>query len=115
MYGIAKRPLQIGIDLDDTITANTDMFKEIIAVFKKYGCDVWIVTARDKDYHCEISREFEKIVDGIIFCSNKAKQDVVEIDIWIDDFPLAITHDFKEVYWIPGEEIIKQRFVKNNK
>jgi len=112
MYGSQTKPLSIGIDLDDTITKAPEMFKEIISTLKKFGCEVYIVTARDKGYHCEVSREFEPLVDNIIFCSNKAKQDVAEIDIWIDDFPLAITHDFKETCWSAGEGVLKRMEVR---
>jgi hypothetical protein len=112
MYGSSKKPLQIGLDLDDTITKNTKMFKDIIKIFKQYGCAVWIVTARNTNYHCDISKDFLPLVDGIIFCSNIAKQDIAEIDIWIDDFPLSITHDFKETCWTPGKGIIERMEVK---
>lgn len=112
MYGQKRKAISVGIDLDDTISLAPEMFKQIIAVLKKFGCDVYIVTARDKNQHCELSREFEPLVDAVIFCSNKAKQDVAEIDIWIDDFPLAITHDFKETCWVAGEGIVKRMEIK---
>lgn len=106
MYGVSRRPLTFGLDFDDTVTRNPDLFKEIIAVIIKYGAEVYITTARDKSMWCEqLSKFVEETNITVIFTSTKAKQDVAEVDIWIDDFPLAITHDFKETGWTPSSSI----------
>jgi len=105
-------PLKIGLDFDDTITKAPDMFKEIIRVIRSFGNEVHIVTARDKGCWCEMLREFEPLVNSVVFCSNVAKDDIAVIDIWIDDFPLAITHDFKETCWVPGKGVTKRMEVK---
>jgi len=36
----------------------------------------------------------------------------VDIDIWIDDFPLAITHSFKEYIFSTGKKLIEEKWVK---
>lgn len=107
MYGMVMRKRTIGIDFDDTITLAPEMFKEIIGVLTKHGFEVYITTARVEDTWCDQLREFEPLVERVIFCSHKAKCDVVEMDIWIDDFPLAITHDFESAKWVAGEEAQK--------
>ena len=108
MYGIRKRILAIGIDFDDTITAAPEMFEEIIGIIKKHRHYVVIVTARDEGDYDDMLVEFEKIVDAVQFTNGRAKQDEAEgIDIWIDDFPLHITHNFNEGVFEAGEKVGK--------
>jgi len=111
MYSGNFKRIIFGIDLDDTITKDPELFKELISIIRGYGHEVYIVTARHHGYHCDVSKEFEPLVDGIIFCGTKAKMDIADIDIWIDDFPLAITHDFKETRWVPGKTITEEKMV----
>ncbi len=112
MYNAKTKKLAIGIDYDDTITVHPNMFKDIINVFRKYGCDLYIVTARAQGDYSDNLKDYLDIVDGIIFSEATAKQDIAEIDIWIDDFPLAITHDWKEYYFTPGKKILSGKWVK---
>jgi hypothetical protein len=108
MYGSKDRRLIFGIDFDDTITKDLGLFVTLIDVMKQYGADVYIVTARQENGWCPTLREFSEKVDvKVIFSGAKAKHDVAEIDIWIDDFPLAITHDFKEYGWRPSKSTEK--------
>jgi len=107
MYGSSPHHLKIltfGIDFDDTITEAPLLFKKIIKLIKDEGHNVLIVTAREENGYCEQLKEFEKLVDKVIFTSQKAKADVVEVvDIWIDDFPLAITHKFQNAGFVAGD------------
>lgn len=112
MYGARTRPLNIGIDLDDTITADTALFKDLITVFKEHGCNVYIVTARAEGAYCDTLREFEPLVDKVIFSDAKAKMECALIDIWIDDWPIAITHDFKETNFAPCNKMVEEGWVK---
>ena len=106
MYGKEMKKLTFGLDFDDTVTKNVDMFKDIVDVILKHGGDIYITTARSNNGWCRELREFHNDTGvSVIFTGSKAKQDVAEIDIWIDDFPLAITHDFKEFGWRPSESI----------
>ena len=102
MYGARTRPLNIGIDLDDTITADQALFKDLIEVFKKHGCNVYIVTSRDNGTYCDTLREFEKLVNAVIFTNQEAKMNHALIDIWIDDRPISITHNYKNGDYIPA-------------
>jgi len=102
MYGVSTKSLTIGIDFDDTITTHPEMFKEIINIFKKYGCIVYIVTARSSDMDNKDIMEYEELVDDIIFAGTTAKHKVAfDVDIWIDDFPLSITHSFNRFGYVP--------------
>lgn len=112
MYGARTRPLNIGIDLDDTITADQALFKDLIEVLKKHGHKVYIVTARGIDQYCEVLREFEPLVDKVIFTGAKAKMECALIDIWIDDWPIAITHDFKKTHFVACNELVRGGWVK---
>ena len=112
MYGARTRPLNIGIDLDDTITADQALFKDLIEVFKKHGCNVYIVTARGNNAYCEVLREFEPLVDKVIFTGAKAKMECALIDIWIDDWPIAITHGFKESFYVPSDALTMEGWVR---
>jgi len=102
MYSSRPQNLVFGIDLDDTITAAPKLFKKIIGLIKKEGHSVWIVTARNEGDYCPTLREFENIVDKVIFTAQNAKADIAEVDIWIDDFPLAITHKFESGNFVAG-------------
>ena len=108
MYGKDMKKLTFGLDFDDTITKNEKMFISIINAITKNGGEVYIVTARQKNGWCEDLRRFSEQMElTVIFTGTKAKRDVADIDIWIDDFPLAITHDFKETGWSPSESTKK--------
>ncbi len=107
MYNTKHRKKTIGLDFDDTVTLNPAMFKEMIEVFKRHDFEVYIVTARSQNQWCALLREFAELVENVIFTDCRAKCDIVEIDIWIDDFPLAITHDFKGARWQPSENTKK--------
>jgi hypothetical protein len=104
VYGKDMKKLTIGLDFDDTVTKDMAMFIEIVGVMVKYGCDVYIITARGKNHWCEDLRKFvDETGLTVIFSDTKAKHDVAEIDIWIDDFPLAITHHWKEYAFTPSD------------
>lgn len=108
MYGARTKKLMFGLDYDDTVTENPALFLAMVKLIQEYGCDVLIVTARQQSGWDEGLRKFhaESEID-VIFTGAKAKCDIVGIDIWIDDFPLAITHDFKEFGWRPSESTKK--------
>lgn len=108
MYGGKTKKLTFGLDFDDTVTQNQPLFLAMIQLIQEHGCEVLIVTARQQSGWDEGLRKFH-LDSGIdvIFTGAKAKCDIVEIDIWIDDFPLAITHDFKEFGWRPSDSTKK--------
>ena len=91
--------LNIAIDYDDTITADADMWYIFIHNAIQRGHKVYVVTWRDED--TPIHYRFDELATDVIYCNLKAKQQFCEskgifIDIWIDDNPRAILHDFRK-------------------
>lgn len=108
MYNSKTKPLTFGLDFDDTVTKNIPLFTTIVDAIYKHGGEVYIVTARQQNGWCEKLRSFHEDTGvAVIFTGATAKRDLAEIDIWIDDFPLAITHDFKETKWQPSDSTKK--------
>jgi len=105
MYGSNKRKPTIAIDYDDTISLVPNFFKNMIENWK-HAIDFYIVTYRDKNAYNDELREFEELVGHkVIFTSTKAKIDHFKADIWIDDAPLAITHNWKSYGYEIAESI----------
>jgi hypothetical protein len=106
--------LKIGIDYDDTITADFGLFVDIFTAIYGRGHTPVIVTARDT-----VSggiRAFASAVElstgsrpEVILTDIKAKEDVAaNVDIWIDDWPLGITHELKGATYVPGKKARKE-------
>ncbi len=95
MYGTEKRKTVIALDYDDTITKIPNFFKEMVENWK-HAIDFHIVTYRSANAYDDLLREFEELTGhSVVFTDAKAKSDCFKADIWIDDTPLAITHDWK--------------------
>jgi hypothetical protein len=84
----------IALDYDNTFTADTKCWREVVDVLQKHGHEVIIATSRFKLYgnYQEIS---ESTGLNVVFCDHNAKaktakQYGVVPDIWIDDDPWAI-------------------------
>lgn len=89
-----KRGRFIGIDFDDTFTADPELWLEFIRLAKERGHQVFCVTARGDAHHEEVRNAMPAHVE-IILTNGKKKQAVslehgVDIDIWIDDSPWMI-------------------------
>lgn len=94
-----KRKLKIAIDFDDTISADPEMWFEIMCLMFRYGHDVRIVTARwDVDglnldirtFLMGSEEDFPVIYCGGVQKAAKCKYLGWEPDIWCDDFPAGI-------------------------
>jgi hypothetical protein len=92
-WNVSKRKyLNIGLDFDNTYSADPSLWDEFIAIAQKKGHRVICVTARrDTEENIEIVK-----IPGIptIFTSlgskiEKTNKLGLEIDIWIDDDPLT--------------------------
>jgi hypothetical protein len=90
--------LTVAVDYDDTITADADLWRQVIAMFKSRGWVVVIVTDRRQTF--DNRREIEQCVQGvpIYFAYDQPKRDYMEslginVDIWIDDTPDMIVGD----------------------
>lgn len=89
-----------GIDFDNTITADPQLFKHLINSIRMYGHKVYIVTYRYGPLSHASNNDiyvWHDKVDGIIFTEHQAKRKFVwdnqqiRIDIWMDDTPDSIT------------------------
>lgn len=94
-----EKPLNIGIDFDNTITAEPTLFREYIKMATRRGHNVYIVTARLKTVHPEDLDPWRGIVDGVFFTEHKAKRPFMQaqginIDVMIDDCPEAWVEDY---------------------
>lgn len=91
--------MNIGLDFDDTITADVGLWELFVAAAKERGHDVRIVTFRferpngysNDDVHL-VAKRFGV---PVIFCNGVQKDEVTRalgftVDIWIDDFPVGI-------------------------
>ena len=98
--------MNIAIDYDDTISAAPEMFRMLITTMAQFGHKVYVVTYRptDGDNSDMDWLQDEKYITDVLFTSLVAKKKYCEefginIDIWIDDCPQAITHSFTASKW----------------
>lgn len=82
----------IGVDWDDTFTADPVLFQHLVELAVSRGHRVWIITWRDEDWPIE---RVPSGVERVLYCGLRAKAEVVaetgeEVDVWIDDTPFAI-------------------------
>jgi hypothetical protein len=90
--------LTIGLDYDNTFTADPKAWQQFIGLMLSHGHRVFITTSRSPDLELEI---IPHGIDGIVYCSFRAKKTVtqeqgIKINIWIDDDPKWIEEGFVE-------------------
>jgi len=87
--------MKIALDWDGTVTRNHEFWREFVALAKKYGVDIRIVTLR---YDRQIDDEMRSF-DIPIICTNQLQKRehcrAIEwhADIWIDDSPEFIVDE----------------------
>jgi hypothetical protein len=93
----------IGLDYDNTFTADPGLWRMFVAACRERGHTVYVTTAR----HANNVADIEVNLPGVeIFASGGAlkrefcKAHGVEIDIWIDDMPWLIGGDFDLSYLV---------------
>lgn len=91
--------MNIGLDYDDTYTADRRLWRDVIGLMKGYGHDVRFVTFRFSEPNgydnVDILYDAETLQIPVIFCNGVQKDEVCRqlgffVDIWIDDFPVGI-------------------------
>jgi hypothetical protein len=90
--------MKIALDFDETYTEDEDLWKQFIDAARENDHEVYIVTRRaddgdNMDIECSFAVVFQKV--PVIYCGFKPKREICErhgllIDVWIDDWPLAI-------------------------
>lgn len=93
-----KKVLTIAIDWDGTYNADPDLFKDIIELIKLKGHKVVIVTGRSECTGQEIKNEMINVAPVVFAGDNWKKNAAIamgyEIDVWIDDLPESISHQY---------------------
>jgi hypothetical protein len=90
--------MKIAIDYDECLSLAPAHWKQFILLFQSLGHEFICVTYRQPD--CD-PYELNWVSDmcPVIFTGQKAKKPFVEelghfVDVWIDDTPNTITHDY---------------------
>ncbi len=88
----------IAIDYDGTITADVEMWIEIIKIIIAHGHEVVIATMRTQEEKKTMDDRIVDLVPWIVPTSRKAKLPFlkafgIEPDIWIDDQPTWLFAD----------------------
>jgi hypothetical protein len=81
--------MKIALDYDGTFTADRTLWLTFVALAKKRGHEVSIVTARiqDVDDNTDVEEDAQEMGIPVVYCGLKQKQDCFGADIWIDDRP----------------------------
>lgn len=99
--------MKLALDWDGTGNQDIGLWMIFVMAAQKRGHEVHIVTMR---YPSEaiigqtgIPEDFALMVDGVHFTSRKAKRTFMEqkgikIDVWIDDHPMAVEKDAKDIW-----------------
>lgn len=91
--------MNIGLDYDDTITADEQLWELFVHAARGRGHDVRIVTFRFANpstyVNDDVYRVAERFGIPVIFCNGVQKDEVTTslgfpVDVWIDDFPVGI-------------------------
>lgn len=96
--------MNIGIDIDGTITRDPDTWFKVISLLKEQNHKVFIVTARYLDVNIDgvqinechdIPKSWLDLVDGLYATGRQAKAPFmlsrgILIHVWIDDQPSSI-------------------------
>lgn len=88
--------MNIGLDWDNTFTADPVLYQIIVDAYVERGHTVYITTSRGEDTPIEFR---PRGIKSIIYCNFRAKRDVtlqmgIKIHNWIDDDPYYITTGF---------------------
>lgn len=84
--------MKIALDFDQTITEDPVFWAEFIALSKKFGHEVTIVTFRQSGVMDNLDVHTFANENGIeaVFTGGEQKIEKFTADVWIDDYPLAI-------------------------
>jgi hypothetical protein len=89
--------MRLGLDFDDTVSLDPELFGALIELFKARGHEVIIVTIRQGNNALNSDvLDFAKEHDvDVIFTEGKQKAPFCNklgkhVDVWMDDYPAAI-------------------------
>jgi acid phosphatase class B len=92
--------MNIGLDYDDTYTRDPIAWTEFIKMMQMRGHNIYLVTWRFVQEVDDGIRKLDKILDGVYFTGRKAKEKYmfdkgINIHVWVDDNPRAITQSMQ--------------------
>lgn len=79
--------MMIALDYDGTYTADRPFWDSVVALARKHGHEVKMVTMRTPE------QSIECVGMDVIYTSKRAKAGVFKADVWIDDKPYFIGMD----------------------
>lgn len=83
--------LKIGLDYDQTYTADPELWDTLINVAVMRGHEVTFVTYRNPDsYNADIICDTQRLGVKVIYTAGMQKSRFYKADIWIDDSPETI-------------------------
>lgn len=100
MDGEIVNKTTFAFDYDNTISRDVIVFMAIMRMLQDRGHEVFVVTARRPDIHPEDFHEIEKQFK-VYKTRHIAKRvymrevEGIEVDVWIDDMPEAITGNWE--------------------
>jgi hypothetical protein len=91
------------LDYDGTASEDIELWTQFVKNAKARGHTVYIVTMRTPAEAVEIPAVLADEVEAVICTSRDAKRPFcrdldIEIDVWIDDQPLSVSHHARDVY-----------------
>jgi hypothetical protein len=87
--------MNIGLDFDETVTADPVFWSAFVGLCKKFGHSVTIVTFRsDKWDNSDIEAwANQNGITRVVYTAGQQKSvEAPYIDVWIDDMPVLIPH-----------------------
>ena len=109
----------IGLDYDDTFSADPDGWYEALQILRDRGFSIIGVTFRDSETRITDQR-YLSICDAVIYTAGEPKRNVAQeynyqIDIWIDDKPEWVTQSWESLYGeVFAENLEKLLWINNN-
>lgn len=101
--------MNIGIDFDDTITADPQLFHALIDMARQQGHDIRIVTARSEAYGLQPVFDYAETfapsvpvihTSGFLKAPYCVKYHDFDVDVWIEDNPHWVgTTDAEDAEW----------------
>lgn len=95
--------MNFALDYDGCGNADIEAFHAAVAELQDRGHRVYVVTMRYPSECAKVIEDYGVIADGIIPTSRRRKREACEklglpISIWIDDHPMAVEKDAKDIW-----------------
>ena len=94
----------VAIDYDETISEHETGWLAVIQTMKQVGMRVIVVTFRQPDCDPHELAWIAKHVDAVLFTGQRNKEQFCKengfhVNVWVDDCPMSVTHDYINWKW----------------